>query len=51
MLCYVMFKSKSDFQKILDEAFKEKARIKNTVFFLKIGQGTKDSRYSDGLSG
>ena len=39
---YVMFKSKGDFQKILDEAFKEKARIKNTVFFLKIGQGTKD---------
>ena len=39
---YVMFKSKGDFQKILDEAFKEKARIKNTVFFLKIGQETKD---------
>ena len=48
---YVWFKSKGDFQKILDEAFKEKARIKNTVFFLKIGgHGAKDEdgpgRYS-----
>jgi CubicO group peptidase (beta-lactamase class C family) len=36
---YVWFKSKGDFQKILDEAFKEKAKIKNTVFFLKINPG------------
>ena len=39
---YVWFKSNGDFQKILDEAFKEKARINNTVFFLKIGQATKN---------
>ena len=42
---YVWFKSKGDFQKILDEAFKEKARIKNTVFFLKLNNDTARGEY------
>ena len=34
---YVLFKSKGNFQKILNKVFKEKAKIKNSVFFFKKG--------------
>jgi len=33
---YVWFKSNGDFQKITDKVFKEKARIKESIYFLKI---------------
>ena len=35
ILNYVLFKSKGNFQEILDKIFKEKAKIKNSVFFFK----------------
>ena len=37
MMNYVLFKSKGNFQKILNKIFKEKAKIKNSVFFFKKG--------------
>ena len=36
VLNYVLFKSGNNFQKILDKAFKEKAKIKNSVYFYKL---------------
>jgi len=44
---YVWFKSNGDFQKITDKVFKEKARIEDSIYFLKISErmtrGMKDS--------
>ena len=34
------FKSNGDFQKITDKVFKEKARIKDSIYFLKISRRT-----------
>ena len=43
---YVWFKSNGDFQKITDKVFKEKARIEDSIYFLKISdrmtRGMKD---------
>jgi len=36
----VWFKSNGDFQKITDKVFKEKARIENSIYFLKISDRT-----------
>jgi len=33
---YILFKSGNDFQKILDKVYKEKAKIKNSVYFFKL---------------
>ena len=33
---YILFKSGNDFQKILDKVYKEKAKIKNSVYFYKL---------------
>ena len=38
ILNYVLFKSKGNFQEILNKIFQEKAKIKNSVFFFKIGE-------------
>ena len=35
---YILFKSGSNFQKILDKAYKEKAKIKNSVYFFKLNE-------------
>ena len=37
---YVWFKSNGDFQKITDKVFKEKARIEDSIYFLKISDRT-----------
>ena len=37
---YVWFKSNGDFQKITDKVFREKARIKDSIYFLKISNRT-----------
>ena len=37
ILNYVLFKSKGNFQELLEKIFKEKAKIKNSVFFFKKG--------------
>ena len=37
---YVWFKSNGDFQKITDKVFKEKARIEDSIYFLKISNQT-----------
>ena len=37
---YVWFKSNGNFQKITDKVFKEKARIENSIYFLKISDRT-----------
>ena len=42
---YIWFKSNGDYQKILDKTFKEKAKIKNTVFFLKLNNDTARGEY------
>ena len=36
VLNYILFKSGNNFQKILDKAYKEKAKIKNSVYFYKL---------------
>ena len=40
ILNYVWFKSNGDFQKITDKVFKEKARIEDSIYFLKISNQT-----------
>ena len=40
ILNYVWFKSNGDFQKITDKVFKEKARIEDSIYFLKISERT-----------
>ena len=46
LINYVWFKSNGDFQKITDKVFKEKARIEDSIYFLKISdrstRGMKD---------
>ena len=37
---YVWFKSNGDFQKITDKVFKEKAKIEDSIYFLKISDRT-----------
>ena len=45
---YVWFKSNGDFQKITDKVFKEKARIEDSIYFLKIsGRSTRGMK--DGI--
>ena len=42
LINYVWFKSNGDFQKITDKVFKEKARIEDSIYFLKIsGRSTR----------
>ena len=41
---YVWFKSDGDFQIITDKVFKEKARIENSIYFLKISRKTTQGR-------
>ena len=45
ILNYIWFKSDGDYQKILDETFKEKSRIKDSVLFREV----KGDNYNDGL--
>ena len=45
---YILFKSGDDFEKILDETFKNKARIKNSVYFYKLG-GHKDDGIANAM--
>lgn len=45
LINYVWFKSNGDFQKITDKVFKEKAKIKNNVFFLKQNFRTVNNKY------
>tara|TARA_B100001248_G_scaffold243666_1_gene212115 strand:- start:362 stop:1327 length:966 start_codon:yes stop_codon:yes gene_type:complete len=49
ILNYVLFKSKGNFQEILNKTFREKAKIKNSVFFFKKGhteeQGNADPMF------
>ena len=40
ILNYVVFKSNGDFQKITDKVYKEKARIGDSIYFLKISERT-----------
>ena len=42
ILNYVLFKSKGNFQELLEKIFKEKAKIKNSVFFFKKGDPDKN---------
>ena len=42
ILNYVLFKSKDNFKEILEKIFKEKAKIKNSVFFFKKGDPDKN---------
>jgi len=42
ILNYVLFKSKGNFQELLEKIFKEKAQIKNSVFFFKKGDPDKN---------
>ena len=44
ILNYVWHKSNGDFQKITDKVFKEKAKIENSIYFLKISQRTTQGR-------
>lgn len=44
ILNYVWHKSNGDFHKITDKVFKEKAKIENSVYFLKISQRTTQGR-------
>jgi hypothetical protein len=41
VLNYVLFKTGNDFEKILEKTFKDKAKIKNSVFFYKIPRSSK----------
>tara|TARA_B100000497_G_scaffold93313_1_gene104356 strand:- start:199 stop:897 length:699 start_codon:yes stop_codon:yes gene_type:complete len=43
VLNYILFKTGNDFEKILEKTFKEKAKIKNSVFFFKIKNSTRES--------
>ncbi|MDA7462378.1 hypothetical protein N8868_02960 [Candidatus Pelagibacter ubique] len=43
VLNYILFKTGNDFEKILEKTFKEKAKIKNSVFFFKIKHSTRES--------
>ena len=43
VLNYILFKTGNDFEKILEKTFKEKAKIKNSVFFFKIKDSTRES--------
>ena len=45
ILNYVWYKSNGEFQKILDKVFREKARIKENVFFLKNNNRTVRNKY------
>ena len=45
---YVWFKSNGDFQKITDKVFKEKAKIEDSIYFLKISDRTTQGR-KDGI--
>ena len=45
ILNYIWFKSDGDYQKILDETFKEKSRIEDSVLFREV----KGDNYNDGL--
>tara|TARA_B100001057_G_C22761074_1_gene915786 strand:+ start:53 stop:1381 length:1329 start_codon:yes stop_codon:yes gene_type:complete len=48
LINYVWFKSNGDFQKITDKVFKEKARIEDSIYFLKIsGRSTRGMK--DGI--
>ena len=42
ILNYVLFKSKGNFQELLEKIFKEKAKIKNSVLFFKKGDPDKN---------
>ena len=42
ILNYVLFKSKGNYQELLEKIFKEKAKIKNSVFFWKKGDPDKN---------
>ena len=42
ILNYILFKSKGNFQEILNNIFREKAKIKNSVFFFKKGDPDKN---------
>ena len=42
ILNYVLFKTGDDFEKILEKTFKEKAKIKHSVFFYKVPGSSKD---------
>ena len=42
ILNYVLFKTGEDFEKILEKTFKEKAKIKHSVFFYKVPGSSKD---------
>jgi len=42
VLNYVLFKTGNNFEKILEKTFKEKARIKHSVFFYKVPGSSKD---------
>ena len=42
ILNYVLFKTGEDFEKILEKSFKEKAKIKHSVFFYKVPGSSKD---------
>jgi len=44
ILNYVWYKSNGDFQKITDKVFKEKAKIENSVYFLKISKHRTQGR-------
>ena len=43
VLNYILFKTGNDFEKILEKTFKEKAKIKNSVFFFKTNNSTRQS--------
>ena len=42
ILNYVLFKTGEDFEKILEKTFKEKAKIKHSVFFYRVPGSSKD---------
>jgi CubicO group peptidase (beta-lactamase class C family) len=42
ILNYVLFKTGDDFEKILEKTFKEKAKIKHSVFFYRVPGSSKD---------
>ena len=42
ILNYVLFKTGDDFEKILEKTFKEKAKIKHSVFFYKVPGSSKE---------
>ncbi len=43
VLNYILFKTGNDFEKILEKTFKEKAKIKHSVFFFKTNRSTRQS--------